>query len=136
MSYQVGDEAKVLPAAEYGPEAWARSFRAGQVGTVVAVDPSLPFPIELEFPSGSPLAYTEDELVKAGADQVEDVVDHPAHYTWLPVEVIEITKHLTFVRGNAVKYLLRAGRKSADPLEDLRKARWYLDYEIRQLGGA
>ncbi|MFJ7907523.1 DUF3310 domain-containing protein [Kitasatospora sp. NPDC096204] len=61
-----------------------------------------------------------------------DPVDHPDHYTWLPVEVIEITRHFDFVRGNALKYLLRAGRKGA-ALEDLKKARWYLNHEIRQL---
>ncbi|MGW3232451.1 DUF3310 domain-containing protein [Kitasatospora sp. NPDC001095] len=61
-----------------------------------------------------------------------DPVNHPDHYTWLPVEVIEITRHFSFVRGNALKYLLRAGRKG-EALQDLRKARWYLNDEIRQL---
>ncbi|MFB7906435.1 DUF3310 domain-containing protein [Kitasatospora sp. NPDC001309] len=63
---------------------------------------------------------------------VNDPVNHPNHYTWLPIEVIEITKHLGFVLGNVVKYVLRAGRKGSK-LEDLRKARWYLDYAIREL---
>ncbi|MGW2539337.1 DUF3310 domain-containing protein [Kitasatospora sp. NPDC001574] len=64
-----------------------------------------------------------------------DAVNHPSHYTWLPVEVIEITRHFGFVRGNAIKYLLRADFKS-NTLEDLKKARWYIDYEIRQLKDA
>lgn len=63
-----------------------------------------------------------------------DAVNHPSHYTWLPVEVIEITKHFNFTVGNALKYLLRAGRKGP-ALEDLKKARWYLDYEISRLEG-
>ena len=52
-------------------------------------------------------------------------------------EVIDITEHLNFCRGSAVKYLARAGRK--DPtkeLEDLRKARWYVDREIKRLEGS
>ncbi|MFD4905013.1 DUF3310 domain-containing protein [Kitasatospora purpeofusca] len=68
-----------------------------------------------------------------GAEE-SDPVNHPGHYTWLPVEVIEITSHFSFVRGNALKYLLRADFKS-NKLEDLKKARWYIDYEIRQMEG-
>ncbi|WP_043470350.1 DUF3310 domain-containing protein [Kitasatospora sp. MBT66] len=64
-----------------------------------------------------------------------DAVNHPSHYTWLPVEVIEITRHFSFVRGNALKYLLRADFKG-NPLEDLKKARWYIDHEIDQLENA
>lgn len=71
-----------------------------------------------------------------GEDEPEkgDPVDHPAHYTAYPVEVIELTEHLSFCRGNAVKYLARAGKKEgADELEDLRKAAWYVDREIARL---
>lgn len=57
---------------------------------------------------------------------------NPAHYAFPSgVQVADITDYLDFNRGNAVKYLARAGRK--DPgaeLEDLRKARWYVDREI------
>ncbi|MGN7135824.1 DUF3310 domain-containing protein [Streptomyces pseudogriseolus] len=65
-----------------------------------------------------------------------DAVDHPSHYTWLPngIEVIDLTEHMNFNRGNAVKYLARAGRKNpATELEDLRKARWYIDREISRM---
>lgn len=63
-----------------------------------------------------------------------DTVNHPAHYTTHPsgVECIQITEHMTFCMGNAVKYLWRAGSKG-DMLEDLRKARWYVDREIQRL---
>lgn len=66
-----------------------------------------------------------------------DPVDHPAHYTSNPsgVECIDVVEHLTFNRGNAIKYLWRAGAKG-DEIEDLRKARWYVDREIQRLGGA
>ena len=64
-----------------------------------------------------------------------DAVNHQAHYTSHPsgIEVIEITRHESFCRGNAIKYLLRAGRKNADPREDLRKAIAYIQFEIQDL---
>jgi hypothetical protein len=68
---------------------------------------------------------------------VHDAVNHPAHYTDHPsgVECIQITEHMNFCLGNAVKYIWRAGLKSENPIEDLRKARWYVDREINRLGG-
>ncbi len=62
---------------------------------------------------------------------------NPGHYSQgfsRGAEVIDITENLTFNRGNAVKYLSRAGKKdSAKELEDLQKARWYVDREISRL---
>lgn len=66
-----------------------------------------------------------------------DPVNHPAHYTSDPsgVECIEITRHRNFNIGNAIKYLWRAGLKdSAAVAEDLRKAVWYIEDEIKRLG--
>ena len=62
---------------------------------------------------------------------VPDPVSHPPHYTQHPsgVECIQITEHMGFCLGNAVKYIWRADLKH-DAVEDLRKARWYLDREI------
>ena len=65
-----------------------------------------------------------------------DPVDHPAHYTSHPsgVECIDVTQHMNFCLGNAVKYIWRAGLKNgAADVEDLRKAVWYLEREIRRL---
>ncbi|GEM_PF-2103878 len=64
-----------------------------------------------------------------------DAIDHPAHYTSHPsgIEPIQITRHESFTRGNAIKYLLRAGRKDPDPRTDLRKARRYIDFELEDL---
>ena len=60
-------------------------------------------------------------------------VNHPVHYTSHPsgVECIQITEHFSFNIGNVIKYVWRAGLKH-DELEDLRKARWYLDREIER----
>lgn len=63
-----------------------------------------------------------------------DMVNHPPHYTQHPsgVECIQITEHMNFNIGNAVKYLWRADLKN-EVLENLKKARWYLDREIARL---
>ena len=60
-----------------------------------------------------------------------DPVNHPAHYTSHPsgLECIDVTEWMNFNLGNAVKYIWRCGMKG-DLIEDLRKARWYLDREI------
>lgn len=65
-----------------------------------------------------------------------DQVDHPPHYKLPGGEAIDITEHMNFCRGNAIKYIVRAGRKDpSKEVEDLRKAVWYLDREIKRLGG-
>lgn len=61
-----------------------------------------------------------------------DPVSQPSHYRMYPgVEVIDLTKHMNFCLGNVVKYAARADFKGK-PLEDLRKARTYLDIEIER----
>src|SRR5690554_2438640 len=59
-----------------------------------------------------------------------DMVNHPPHYTQHPsgVECIQITEHMSFTFGNAMKYLWRAGLKNG--IEDLEKAKWYIEREI------
>lgn len=58
-------------------------------------------------------------------------MNHPPHYTAHPsgIECIEVVEHMGFNLGNAVKYIWRADLKN-DALEDLKKARWYLEREI------
>lgn len=64
-------------------------------------------------------------------------VDHPSHYGGAenPYEAIKVIDALglNFCLGNAFKYIARAGKKSPDPLEDLKKARWYIDHEIERI---
>lgn len=65
-----------------------------------------------------------------------DAIDHPSHYQGA-VEVIDVIEAygLNFHLGNVVKYVLRAERKGA-PIEDLKKASWYLAREIARREGA
>ena len=62
-----------------------------------------------------------------------DPVNHPTHYTQHPsgVECIQVTEHMNFCVGNAMKYLWRAGLKF-DDIEDLKKAAWYINREIER----
>ena len=74
----------------------------------------------------------------------EEKVNHPSHYTWLKdlcgIEVIDITRHMDFNLGNSIKYILRSGHKKEKgythkqkTIEDLKKAVWYLNDEIKLL---
>lgn len=80
----------------------------------------------------------DDERKEAASIQIEkavlgDNVNHPAHYAHPSgVEVIEITKHESFLRGNIIKYVLRAPYKGNE-LEDMQKAAQYLSWEIERL---
>lgn len=68
-----------------------------------------------------------------------DPVDHPKHYNSNPakcecgrrIECIDITRHMNFNIGNVTKYIWRFKDKGV--LEDLKKARWYLEDHIKQM---
>lgn len=75
-----------------------------------------------------------------------DAVNHPNYYCWLidkcGIEVIDIVRHLDFDLGNAIKYILRAGKKPINDLnnnsnkaaiQDLKKAIWYIEDKIIML---
>ena len=63
-------------------------------------------------------------------------VDHPSHYNVGKIEVIDAIEAwgLNFSLGNAVKYIARADHKG-EPIEDLEKARWYIEREIERRKG-
>jgi hypothetical protein len=68
----------------------------------------------------------------------KETVEHPDHYGGKknPYEAIKVIEawSLGFSLGNTVKYIARAGKKDrSKELEDLKKARWYLDHEIQRL---
>ena len=76
-----------------------------------------------------------------------DPVNHPPHYNWLKDKcgfgVIDIARHLDFDLGNAIKYILRAGKKpitsekninnNKAAIQDLNKAIWYINDKIKML---
>lgn len=77
----------------------------------------------------------ESVLEKFIEGKAKDMVNHPAHYGGdNPMEVIKIINHynLNFELGNVAKYVLRSDKKG-NKLEDLKKAAWYLQHEIKKL---
>jgi hypothetical protein len=62
---------------------------------------------------------------------MSDRVDKPAHYRHLPVECIDIAENFNYNLGNALKYIWRCDYKG-EAITDLKKARWYLDREIKR----
>jgi hypothetical protein len=84
------------------------------------------------------MTNTHPQVPPTAVQAAEDVVNNPSHYggannMYETIKVIEAWS-LDFCLGNAVKYISRAGKK--DPtkeLEDLKKARWYIERRIQQL---
>jgi hypothetical protein len=89
------------------------------------------------FGCGVPVDAMHDRNCLVWLKQIKaeraDMVNHPPHYTDHPsgVECIQITEHMGFCIGNAIKYLWRADLKGS-AIEDLRKASWYIEREIER----
>lgn len=83
-------------------------------------------------------AYTPTikRVDEQGVSIEHDAVNHPSHYTRGKIEVIDFIEdqQLPYHLGNVIKYIARAGYKG-DKLEDLKKARWYLDRYINEVMG-
>lgn len=99
------------------------------------VDP--PAKVWLEEYTKKVHALLDDTIEWDGADAAipADPVNSPPHYTAGGIETIDFieAKQLNYHLGNCVKYLSRAGLKTEDTLEDLKKAAWYLNREIENL---
>lgn len=105
-------------------------------------------PHKLQQTNKYPELYTLEELAEDDPQskwaretaekeqETSDSVNHPKHYTSHPsgIECIQVTEHMTFNCGNAVKYLWRNGLKDGNPnVQDLHKALWYINREIERL---
>tara|TARA_Y100000034_G_scaffold66449_1_gene80221 strand:- start:674 stop:895 length:222 start_codon:yes stop_codon:yes gene_type:complete len=66
-------------------------------------------------------------------------INHPSHYGGEenPYEAIKVIDAwgLGFCLGNVIKYISRAGKKTKHSIEDLEKAKWYLEHHIQNLKG-
>ncbi|MGW1867925.1 DUF3310 domain-containing protein [Streptomyces mauvecolor] len=110
---------ELMPATESNP---GRRLINETKGLAIGIDP-----------------YKAQEVMKAAfapstpPEPPTSAVNHPPHYTSHPsgIECINITKHMNFPLGNAIKYLWRADLKGT-PIEDLEKARVYIDIEIER----
>ena len=82
--------------------------------------------------AAKPLSEAIKEWVDSDhSEWATDSVHKPKHYTEHPsgVECIQVTEHMGFNLGNAIKYIWRCDLK-LDAIEDLKKAKWYIDREI------
>jgi len=87
-----------------------------------------------EKPEPNRMLITSDgDVVTKYYDPNYDPVNHPKHYTAHPsgIECIQITQHMGFNLGNALKYIWRCDLK-LDAIEDLKKAKWYIDKELEK----
>lgn len=113
--------------------------RDGSVVKIVGYYPNFKYQFEGDdersyLPNGIFIqdAFDEKDLISEVADS-DDSVNHPPHYTSHPsgIECIQVTEHMGFCIGNAIKYLWRADLKH-DAVEDMRKAIWYIEREIER----
>ena len=127
MRYPIG---AYVNARADGPE--IRGYVTGMTHYVAGPgDESIPT-YDIKGDDGMSYWFPEENLFPALPSLLgSDPVNHPSHYTWGPVEVIEITEGLNFCLGNVIKYVLRADHKG-NPIEDLKKAAWYLERELQR----
>lgn len=133
---KVGDKVRATGAA------WD-DFK-GQLGKVTALQDDRPDRPLVAFARGEfswgawgeyavELAEAAD-VAQEEANEAPDAIN-PPHYQGFSngAQVIDLTEHLSFSLGNCVKYVCRAGKKTQNPIEDLKKAQWYLDREVARL---
>ena len=90
------------------------------------------------FPCHECFDYSHYEPININDDITDDPVNHPSHYNKGKIEVADFIadQKLNFDRGNAVKYVGRAGSKDPEKeIQDLEKAIWYINHEIKMLKG-
>jgi hypothetical protein len=96
-----------------------------------------PFLVDIIDTTGEPNVLAEVNWGKLSENK--ESINHPAHYGGAdnPYEAIKIIDAYNwgheFSLGNAIKYILRAGKKEKDPVKDLEKALWYINHAIENL---
>lgn len=154
-NFEVGDRVVVVD------DVIGRGYWTCRRGSIVLVTEGS-LPVRVVFDGGGTARFNPDELELEGvydalskkpveessfADSKvdssgDDSVSHPSHYTSHPsgIECIQVTEHMDFLTGSIIKYLWRKDFKYETPLEDLKKARFYLNRLIAreegQLGGS
>lgn len=110
----------------------AEQLEAGQKNNTEVMTASVSAPSGVSNPEGK-VTITKPKKTKLSSASSHDPVNHPKHYTEHPsgVECIQITEHMGFNLGNALKYIWRADLKN-NAIEDLQKAVWYINREIEK----
>ena len=141
MKYKVGDKVKIVKQQDKLEE---HEAPIGSVGKIIKTDKynKLAYLVESDaFKFGLGINentwwFVESNLELVSDEDNQDVVNQPKHYTSDPsgIECIQVTRHRNFNIGNAIKYLWRCGLKDSNPqTQDLRKAIWYIEDEIKRL---
>lgn len=120
MEFKVGDRVKYTGSA-----------------SLKGVESGLGAVIEAGYPGSYTVLWDDAPTSTEGYSDLELIDDtsvNPTHYSFPSgVQTIDITRHMDFLTGNAVKYLTRAGRKG-DRLTDLKKAQRYIEWAIEDAG--
>lgn len=122
------------------------------IGIVTSIMSGVPFPIKVKFQNGNYEYFIETgnyynsgicpeldiSLVEPKQEEPKtEMVNHPSHYQSGRFEVIDVIEefNLGFNLGNVIKYILRSDKKfeGMQLLQDLKKAKWYLEREIRKI---
>lgn len=131
--FKVGDKISIIDALPFDD-----GFKIGETGVIWM---ATKYVIGIKMHDGRyqvltpDIAYKYIKLVQS-ANSDSGSIDHPAYYNDGKIEVIDFIedKGLNFNKGNAVKYIARAGKKDkAKEVEDLQKAKWYIEREIKRV---
>lgn len=141
FDFKIGDRVRCINASHNSV------FVFGDIYTISALDSAKYVMLTHEHPDfWIPTYNFEPEIMRSKEpEQLElfphhltlnedkDNINHPDHYTLGKIEVYDFIKawDLSFAEGNVVKYVVRAPYKSRT-VEDLKKARWYLDQLIKK----
>lgn len=135
MKFKVGDKVRIISDSSLNSDYEKYIGTIQEIVAIVAGDGVPEYylkGLEGKYSTVDRMYYLESEL-----ELVEDnnAVNHPVHYQG-KIEVIDFIEdhNLNFNRGNAVKYISRAGKKDINKyVEDLEKAVWYLKHEIERV---
>ena len=132
INLKIGDKVRCIEEVD--------KHKVGNIINVIALDsdgdPILSGDTEQDTGWSCWREYFKPCYNEAAPDKALDSVNHPKHYTNHPsgIECIQITEHMNFNLGNALKYIWRADLKN-DAIEDLQKAAWYINRELKRRGG-
>lgn len=149
MSLEIGDFVRVVknPKTAIGHDISFINKYAGLFGTVIGEDYDQAYWVRMDDGLPDEIIFAESDLIFVEHQHIEhqnvdkmkveqdNVISHPSHYTQ-GIECMDyIESHkFNYARGNVIKYVTRAGLKDeSKEIEDLKKARWYLDREISRL---
>tara|TARA_R110000772_G_scaffold16184_14_gene46281 strand:+ start:598 stop:1053 length:456 start_codon:yes stop_codon:yes gene_type:complete len=145
MTFSKGDRVRLI-GSNSGNKGYAL-LDVGSLGTVTQVDPEQVGDtlVHVAMDAGKEISCLATDLeferdygsagwAKPPTAVKEDVVNNPKHYTSHPsgIECIQITEHMNFNLGNALKYVWRADLKGK-AVEDLKKAEFYIKRELKRL---